>query len=116
MTLRITRLKFLPDPPRSYKRQYLRCKKHNAFAYYDYLPFSLSTGLMDWMACRCSPYSRDGEIAFVDEQEGMRGLLDQQVKRVAASRQSFRDYCDAVPAPDGFDPNNPADRTYRGKQ
>lgn len=33
---------------------------------------------------------------------------------IAHARQSFLDYCDAVPAPDGCDPNNPSDRTYKG--
>jgi DNA (cytosine-5)-methyltransferase 1 len=40
--------------------------------------------------------------------------IGRQLKDHLDPWRRFADYCDAVPAPDGFDPGNPADSTYRG--
>ena len=81
---RITRLKFLDEPWAGWRRSYWRCKRHGAYAFRDYQPFSLSNPIIGALKCGCRGHPLDGDIVEVSEQEGLRGILAQHEAAQAA--------------------------------
>lgn len=78
------RVRMPKSPRRGEKRQWVQCRKCRAVAYYDFVPYSLSSGIMT-LGCGHSPIgSRDLGADNIPAEQAEPAYIEQVARRASA--------------------------------